>query len=156
MSQNGSSNCLTNWAVCLELVFTMKTTNHALFSCFDSPEESSAEGAGTLHPRRSKRLSFCLPFTDHRERPSLCPVPRVLVNKVWAPSKANPRSLSLATTQGFGGLSLEMSQPTVGEKNCTSKITSDTPSKACPFVYQTWSLTTRDHTSLPLVSLVFH
>ena len=82
---------------------------------------SSAEGRGTLHPRRSKRLSFCLPFTDCSERPSLCPVPQVLVNKVWAPTKANPCSLSLATTQGFCSLSLEMSQPTVGEKNCTSK-----------------------------------
>lgn len=68
-------------------------------------------------------LAFCLPFTDCFESPSLCPVAQVLVKaKVWAPEKAHSYSLSLATTQGFCSLSLEMSQQTVGERNCTSKL----------------------------------
>lgn len=42
--------------------------------------------------------------------------------KVWAPEKAHSHPLSLATTQGFCNLSLKMSQQTVEERNCASKL----------------------------------
>lgn len=114
MSQNGSSNCLTNWADCLEPGVYNENHQPSCFLLFWQPG-SSAGGRGTLHPGGSKMtffsLAFCLPFTDCFESPSLCPVAQVLVKaKVWAPEKAHSYSLSLATTQGFCSLSLEMSQ----------------------------------------------
>lgn len=57
----------------------MKTTNHVVFSCVDSPEAQQKE-EGTLHPLEAKGLLFvCLLLTAIK---CPCPVPQVLVNKV--------------------------------------------------------------------------
>lgn len=60
MSQNGSSNCLTNWADCLEPGVYIENHQPSCFFMFWQPG-SSVGGRGTLHPGRSKG-SFSLPF----------------------------------------------------------------------------------------------
>lgn len=60
MSQSGSSNCLTNWADCLEPGVYNENHQPSCFLLFWQPG-SSAGGRGTLHPGGSKWPSFLLP-----------------------------------------------------------------------------------------------
>lgn len=117
MSQNGSSDCLTNGGVCLELNVYNENHQPSCFFMLWQPRSWAPE-RGPLHSGLEKDLlvSWLWAFVESFESSTGWPVSQVSMNKNVSSSKLIFSLHFQPQLKGFWCLSLEMTQLTDGGK----------------------------------------